>query len=324
MQSQQNFNVSGSGDQFCAQCGSPMPKEMRFCRSCGNRLGEGPPEYTETARFPGTTARTKGGFTTPFYPTFNAPMTTASPASCARRRRLGFTGTAWLWIVLVAFFGIGGVMSWARKGGNIPRGGITFSADRSYVGVDRLKTTDGGVTFNDVDTPGGPADRAGLVGGDVVTSFDGHSMREANEVTDLLEHTPIGKTVEVVYLRDGISHTTQLTTISRRDLDRLQADYSRRSEGKGKFGFEPNDVIRVTIPETKTFGVRINSVTPNGPADLFGIQQGDIITDFGEVPIRTPEEFLARVRRTLPHTKVNVTLLRAGQKMVIPVTLGKY
>jgi hypothetical protein len=30
-----------------------------------------------------------------------------------------------------------------------------------------------------------------------------------------------------------------------------------------------------------------------------------------------------RVQRTLPHTKVNITLLRDGQKIVVPVTLGK-
>ena len=299
-----------------------MPKEMRFCRSRGNRLGEGPPEYTETVRFPGTTAPNRGGQTTPFHPTFNAPMTTASSAYC-RRRRLGFTGTAWLWIALVAVFGLGGVMSLARKGGHIPRGAIIVPADRSYVGVDDLRTTDGGVSFNDVEPPGGPADKAGLVGGDIVTSLDGRSIREANEATDLLEHIPIGKTVEIVYLRDGISRTTQLTTISRGDLDRLKGDYSRRSEGKGKFGFEVSRMTRIATPETKTFGVRINWVETNGPADLFGIKEGDIITDYDEVPIRTPEEFLMRVRRTLPHTKVNIKLLRDGQKMVIPVTLGK-
>jgi len=34
--------------------------------------------------------------------------------------------------------------------------------------------------------PGGPADKAGLVGGDVITSFDGHQVRQANEMMNLL------------------------------------------------------------------------------------------------------------------------------------------
>ena len=67
---QQNFNP---GERVCSQCGSPMPLEMRFCRSCGNRLGEGPAEYTETVRLPGATA-SRPPATTPFYPSVNAPL----------------------------------------------------------------------------------------------------------------------------------------------------------------------------------------------------------------------------------------------------------
>lgn len=245
---------------------------------------------------------------------------TVSPVYC-RRRRMGFTGTAWLWIALVAFFGFGGIMSLARKGGHLPRAAISVPADQSDVGVYDLRTTASGVSFKNVEPPGGPADKAGLVGGDVITSFDGHPVREANEAMDLLQGIPIGKTVEIIYLRDGISHTTQLTTMSRSNVDRLKADY--RSAGRGKFGFDVNRMTRISLPETKTFGVRIDWVEPNGSADLFGIREGDIITDYDDVPIRTPEEFLMRVRRTFPHTKVNITLLRDGQKMVIPVTLGR-
>jgi membrane-associated protease RseP (regulator of RpoE activity) len=319
MQPQQNFGSPGAGEQFCAQCGSPMPKEMRFCRSCGNRLGEGPAEYTETVRLPGATAPQRGGQTTPFYPTFNAPMTTVNPAGC--RRRLGWKGTTWLWIALVLIFGMGGLMSLARKG-RIPRPPIVVSVNRSWVGVDSFTTTDNGVTFRTTDIPGGPADNAGLVGGDVITSFDGIKVRTSNEIMDLLTKTPIGKQVEVVYLRDGISRTTQLSTISRDEYNRLQNEFDGRPEGKGMFGFERDKMQRVNNFESKTFGVQINYIEPNGPADLFGIQKGDIITDFDKIPIRTPDEFLSRVRRAVPRSVVEIKLLRNGQPMVIPVTMG--
>jgi serine protease Do len=320
MQPQQNFGSPGAGEQSCAQCGAPMPKEMRFCRSCGNRLGEGPAEYTETVRFAGATAPNRNGQTTPFYPTFNAPMTTVNPGR--RRRRMGWKGTTWLWIVLVAFFGMGGLMSLARKG-RFPTTSITIGSNRSFVGVDDFRTTDGGATFKNVEPPGSPADKAGMVGGDIVTSFDGHQIREANEVMDLLEKTPIGKTVEVVYLRDGISHTTQLTTVSHDEYNRLDREYSRRPDGNGKFGFERGRMTRITRPETTTFGVQIDWLETNGPAELFGIKRGDIITDFENIPIRTPDEFYMRVRRTVPYTTVNITVLRDGVKLVIPVKIGK-
>jgi S1-C subfamily serine protease len=140
---------------------------------------------------------------------------------------------------------------------------------------------------------------------------------------DLLANTPIGKTVEVVYLRDGISHTTQVTTISQDEYNRLDREYSRRPDGNGKFGFERGRMTIIRQPETKTFGVRIDWVDPNGSAILFGIKAGDIITDFDNVPIRTPDEFYMRVRRTIPYTTVNITVVRDGQKIVVPVKIGK-
>ena len=297
-----------------------MPKDMRFCRTCGNRLGEGPAEYTETVRFPGTTAPNRGGHTTPFYPTFNAPMTTIDPP----RRRRRFKGTTWLWIVLVAVFAIGGLMSLARRPRNFrPPFAPIAESTRSWVGVDRFDNTDAGVTFKYVDAPGGPADKAGLVGGDIITSFDGQPVGKQNDIMDLLRRVPIGKTVEVVYLRDGVSRKTQLTTVSRDEYNRIGDAYEKRPEGNGVFGFQRGRTTRINIPETKAYGVRIDWVEQNGPADLFGIKRGDIITDFDNIPIRTSDEFYMRVRRTIPYTTVNITVLRDGQKMVIPVRIGK-
>ena len=293
-----------------------MPKEMRFCRTCGNRLGEGPAEYTQTVRFPHTTAPSSGGATTPFYPSVNAPLI---QQRSRKKRRLGFAGMTWLWIVLGLFFITGGIMSGLRR--NFPRGpAITINAPRSYFGVNKFDSADEGVTFDNVEPAGGPADKAGLVGGDIITSFDGQSARNNGEMMDLLRRTPIGKTVDVIYLRDGTSHTTKLTTISEDEFDRLR-DVGDRPEGM--FGFERNRTERISNPETKTYGVKLNWVRQNGPADLFGIKEGDIITEFDKIPIRTPEELAARVRRATPRTVVEVVVIRDGQTLKIPVTMGR-
>jgi len=321
MQPQQNFGAPGPGDRPCAQCGSPMPKEMRFCRSCGNHLGGGgPAEYTETVRLPGATTQQRGAGTTPFYPTFNAPMATINPGR--RRRRMGFAGTTWMWIALVAFFGMGGIMSLARKS-HIPRPTFTIGANRSWVGVNQFDTTDGGVTFKYVDMPGGPADKAGLVGGDVITSFDGHPVKSSSEMMDLLVKTPIGKQVAVIYLRDGISHTTQLTTVSREEYSRLEDVYNHRPEGRGQLGFDDGDARRVPIPGTNIYGVQLNDISQNRPLDLAGVKEGDIVIEFDGVPIRSVGELTARDHRALPYSTVKMVVMRGNEKLEIPVKVGK-
>ena len=142
-------------------------------------------------------------------------------------------------------------------------------------------------------------------------------------MTDMLRQTPIGKTVEVIYTRDGNFHNTQMTTISDDELKRLARVYGSRSEGRGKFGFEIFRTSVINDPATRTYGVQINWVETNGPADLFGIKVGDIITDFDKVPIRTKDELLSRVYRATPKSIVEVGLLRGGVPMKINVTMGR-
>ncbi|MBD0327447.1 MAG: hypothetical protein ICV68_13505, partial [Pyrinomonadaceae bacterium] len=49
---------------ICPNCHVAMPRALRFCRSCGFRLGEGLAEYTETVRLPHQpTASTQQGST---------------------------------------------------------------------------------------------------------------------------------------------------------------------------------------------------------------------------------------------------------------------
>src|SRR5258706_10706705 len=332
MQPQQKSSGSGfgsadqSGAIVCGQCGAPMPTGTRFCRACGNRLGEGPAEYTETVRLPHGTNAANAQFNNQYAAGMGGPMARQNASGYLKpRRRLGFSGMTWLWIVLGLFFASGGLLSSLRLRG--PRSGARpaaiFSSTRSYVGLEQLKTTDGGVTFDFVAPPDSPADKAGLVGGDIITGFDGHAVASQGQLMDLLEQTPVGKTVEVVYLRDGLTKKTLMTTISEAAFNQLKEVFNNRPEGKGVFGFERDRTTRISNPETKTYGVRIDWVDPNGPADLFGIKEGDIITDFDKTPIRTGEELLSRVRRAKPKNVVEVGLLRDGQALKIPMTMGR-
>jgi len=64
-------------------------------------------------------------------------------------------------------------------------------------------------------TPGGPAAKAGLKPGDVITKFDGVPIDSGPTlVSEIWSHVP-GQTVTVEYTRDGKAHTTQLTLGSR-------------------------------------------------------------------------------------------------------------
>ena len=242
-----------------------------------------------------------------------------------KKKRKAISGMTWLFIGLLVFFVVGGaftsVIRQVRRGVNIEG---APSAPQAYVGVDNFKDAEGGgATFNDVEPPDSPADKAGLVGGDVITVFDNHAIKNRSEIVDLLRQTPLGKPVEVIYTRDGATKKTQLTPISRDELRALERAFSRRPEGHGRFGYDDGESERVLVPGTNTYGVQLNDISPSLPADMAGIKKGDIVVEFAGIPIRTPGELKSRILRAIPYDTVKVVVMRDNQRMEIPVKMGR-
>jgi membrane-associated protease RseP (regulator of RpoE activity) len=301
--------MSQVSETVCSNCHSTMPAELRFCRNCGFRL----------------TAST-GGYTGSQYTSSAVADSAAVPK---KKRRL--SGMSWIFVGLIVFF-VGAAAFTAlvaplRKSTNIVH---RTAIVKSYIGVDEFNNTDQGVMFGAVTTPGGPADQAGLVGGDVILKFDGQPIRDEDQIEELMTKTPVGKTVDIEYMRDGEKKTAKLTTISMEDNKRMSREFERRPEGRAHFGYEDGDAERVQVPGTNIYGVRLGTILRSRPADLAGVKEGDIITAFDGVPIRTSDELLMRVRRALPYSTVTLTIMRPGetegapaQKLEIPVKMGK-
>ena len=310
----------------CGNCREPMPRHLRFCRNCGYRLGEGSAEYTETVHFQKPPSGFTGNGPAGSFPPYAAPgaMAAASGAPIKKRRKR-MSGMTWMFLGLLIFFvaaaAFTAIIRPIRQ--NINAEIAKQAVPRSYVGVDSFDTTEGGVTFDNVEPPGSPADKAGLVGGDIVTTFDGQTITSDDQIMDLLGTTPVGKTVDVVYVRDGETKTTKLTTVSKEEFDRLAKTFRQRPEGHGRFGFDDDNTERVPIPGTKMFGVRLDEISPNLPADMAGIKEGDIVIEFDGVPIRTPEELSSRVRRALPYSTIKVIVVRGTEQIEIPVKMGR-
>jgi len=291
----------------CSNCHSTMPSELRFCRNCGFRLGT-----------------SFGNAGQPFVGGSMAAMN-SSAISAKKRRRM--SGMSWIFVGLLVFFV--GAAAFTAIISPIRRGALGVISNpivvKSYVGVDGWNTADGGVgvTFDSVDAPNGPADKAGLVGGDIITKFDGQDVRDEDEMDDLMKRTPIGKTVDIEYLRDGEKKTTKLTTVSQEEFKRLSREFERRPEGRAQFGYEDGDAKRVPVPGTKIYGVKLGTILQSRPADMAGIKNGDVVIEFDGVPVRTTDEFLMRVRRALPYSTVKLVVMRGDQKMEIPVKMGK-
>jgi C-terminal processing protease CtpA/Prc len=309
--------MSQPSEITCSNCHSRMPSDLRFCRNCGFRLpqsmaGYGVGQYSASDELPA-----------------------ALPKTAKKKRRL--SGMSWVFVALLVFFvgaaAFTAIVAPIRKSANIHF--MQMPVNKSYIGVDGFNNTDDGVIFESVKAPGGPADKAGLVGGDVIVSFDGQQIHDEDQMNELMTQTPVGKTVDVEYMRDGQKKTTKITTISEEDNRRLTREFDRRPEGRAQFGYEDGDAKTVKVPGMNIHGVRLGQILRNRPADIAGVKEGDIVIEFDGVPIRTDQEFLMRVRRAQPYTTVKLVIMRPKgdpeaqtqaqefEKLEIPVRLGK-
>ena len=94
---------------------------------------------------------------------------------------------------------------------------------------------------------------------------------------------------------------------------------------RGMLGLFPDDLTRDMADAfglESTRGALVNQVQEDSPASRGGIWHGDIILKIDEKEIDSAAELRLVVSQVLPGTKVAVTLIRQGETMVLPITLG--
>ena len=151
---------------------------------------------------------------------------------------------------------------------------------------------------------GGPADKAGLKGGDIITSVDGRSIKDGDDLVNEITSRRPGSSIRLGYQRDGKQMDTTATI---GDLDHVfaeqesqQADAGPDSQGDAgetKLGLVVRQESDSTAAKLKVPGVVIQSVRSGSFADLQGLEPGLIITRINKQPTGTKDQFDAVVRK---------------------------
>jgi S1-C subfamily serine protease len=292
----------------CPNCHAILPTGMFFCRICGHRLSES--EWSEAA-----TAHLNQPAT------FN-PATPAGGHWEIKRRR----GPHWIvWVVLgaIVFSFIGGAIISATKRFLPPQFSSAPAPPESRVGISDFTTieNDGGAMLESVDPPDSPADKAGLIGGDIITSYDGKPVKDENSLRRMISSTPVGKTVEVIYTRDGEPKKTNLTTVNEDEIDRLDEVFDRSP--KGQLGVDDLERVPVAVEGKNIYGVRVGDISKNRAAYFAEMKEGDIIIEFNGTPIRTREELGQRIDRAKPRSTVKIVIMREKEKLELTAKIGE-
>lgn len=184
--------------------------------------------------------------------------------------------------------------------GRVIRGsiGITFrSVVSANKAIMRVFGAEHGVQIEEVNSAG-PADRAGLRRGDVITHVDDTPIHAGDDLVDRITATPVGEKVRIRYIRD---RKPQETTVKVEDFRAVHADrYSSADESEtgqatnAKLGVSLQDM---SVEEARRYGLPEDSVgpvvvgvKPGSFADDIGILRGDVVIELflaDRDPVRT-------------------------------------
>ncbi|SEW22170.1 serine protease Do [Cognatiyoonia koreensis] len=180
------------------------------------------------------------------------------------------------------------------------------------------------------DVPAGPALDAGMLAGDVITTFDEIEIEDTRELVRIVGNSPVGKEVPVIVLRDG--ETEALTVVlGRRETSEAVAfpasDESTESP-------EEAEILGLTLsPITEELteqyglsadeGLVITSIDPDSEAASKGLLEGDLITEAGQQKITSVEDFEARIEEARDAGRKSLLLLvrRGGDPRFVALVL---
>ncbi|MDR3723706.1 MAG: trypsin-like peptidase domain-containing protein [Terracidiphilus sp.] len=181
--------------------------------------------------------------------------------------------------------------------------GVQFHQGLSQ-SINRIYDFRNGVLVNEV-TPGGPAEKAGLKAGDILTSIDGRSIKDGDDLVNEIAGRRPGSTARLGYLREGKPADTTVTIGNREkifaelngNLTPDKDDNGAADAGESKLGIVVRETSSAVAAKIHTPGMAIQSVRTGSFADLQGLQPGLVILRINRQSVATRAQYDAVVRK---------------------------
>jgi serine protease Do len=165
-----------------------------------------------------------------------------------------------------------------------------------------LPTTQGALV-SDV-TKDGPAAKAGLVNGDLITGFDGKPVADDRALPRIVADTPIGKSVNIDVLRKGKKQTMRITVQKLADDIKpdkpVKATPPPKNQSKlSQLGLSLGVLDQGARAKFKigggVQGVVVSSVDPGSSAAEKNLRPGDVIVELAGQSVKTPDDVSKKI-----------------------------
>lgn len=204
--------------------------------------------------------------------------------------------------------------------GHVVRGsiGITFSEpDSANPIVLRQLGAQYGMVVGSV-APGGPAEKAGLKPGDVITTANGKPVHKGNELVDTITQTNVGDKVQIGYIRDKQQHQVAITVTDYGKMYEDQAqedDNTPTPQAPAQFGLHVDDLTpelahRMGVDAKQ--GVVVATPDPASFGEDINFHAGDVIIEINGQPVANVADYKKAIAGLKPGQDVIFKVLEGG------------
>ena len=197
------------------------------------------------------------------------------------------------------------VMDQLMKSGKVRRGmlGVTIQpVDADLAASMDLPAARGAIVTNV--SAGGPADKAGIKRGDVITAVNNTPVNDPNTLRNTVAGLAPGTNATVTLQRNGRDQNVSVALAELPDNPRDEGEETSRNNGTGsdRYGlslqvFTPNLAEQYGLnPDDQ--GLLVARIDLNGSAANAGIRQGDLIQEVNRRPVRKVEDFAAAIQQS--------------------------
>ncbi|MFP3250090.1 MAG: PDZ domain-containing protein, partial [Paraburkholderia sp.] len=205
------------------------------------------------------------------------------------------------------------------KTGHVSRGrlGVAVQGMNQTLANSFGMSTPNGALVCSVD-PGGPAAKAGLQPGDVITAVNGSPVADSTDLPAQIASIAPGSTATVTVWRDKSSKDIKVTIGSMSD-SKVASNDNAPAQVQGRLGV----AVRPLTPEEKSnasvsHGLLVQQ--SGGAAENAGIQPGDVILAVNGRPVSSVDQLKQMISQA--GNSIALLIQRDNAQIFVPVDLG--